>query len=83
VNTLGTAVILVSTIVLAMAVGIGTVYFIISAILNVFARKPQQAAPQAPSTRDARRHRRLASALLDQNVKARSLDRAFCHSERA
>ena len=48
-NTLGTAVILVSTIVLAMAVGIGTGYYIISAILNAFARKPQQSAPQAPA----------------------------------
>lgn len=48
-NTLGTAVILVSTILLAVAIGVGTGYYIISAILNAFARKPQQAAPQAPA----------------------------------
>jgi hypothetical protein len=49
VNTLGTALILVSTILLAVAIGVGTGFFIISAILNLFARKPEQAAPQAPA----------------------------------
>ena len=48
-NTLGTAVILVSTVVLAMAIGVGTGYFIISAILNAFARKPQQPTQSAPA----------------------------------
>jgi hypothetical protein len=49
VNTLGTAVILVSTILLAVAIGVGTGFFIISAILNAFARKPQQPSQSAPA----------------------------------
>ncbi len=48
-NTLGTALILVSTIVLAMAVGVGSGYYIISGILSAFARKPQQPAQSAPA----------------------------------
>ena len=48
-NTLGTAFILVSTILLGMAVGIGAGYYIISAILNAFARKPHQSSQSAPA----------------------------------
>jgi len=47
VSHLVTGFVLISTILLAMAVGVGSGYFIISAILNGFARKPQEtkAAP--------------------------------------
>ena len=40
--TLGTAFVLLMTISLAVAIGVGSGFVIISAILNAFAHKPQQ-----------------------------------------
>jgi len=42
-NTLGTAFVLFMTVSLAVAIGVGTGFMIISAILNAFAHKPQPA----------------------------------------
>jgi hypothetical protein len=42
VSTLGTAFILFMTVGLAVAIGVGAGFLIISAILNAFARKPQK-----------------------------------------
>ena len=40
--TLGTAFVILMTISLAVAIGVGSGFVIISAILNAFAHKPQQ-----------------------------------------
>jgi len=42
VNHLVTAFVLILTVTFGVAVGVGTGFFIISAILNAFAHKPQQ-----------------------------------------
>jgi hypothetical protein len=49
VNTLGTALILFSTVVLAMALGVVSGYLIISGVLQAFAHKPKSQNPTAPS----------------------------------
>jgi hypothetical protein len=47
--TLGTAFVILMTISLAVAIGVGSGFMIISAILNAFAHKPQQTETAAPA----------------------------------